>query len=267
MEKLIFLYPFHYPLRNIKILNWKKQFHGHPTSNQGQALVTWILMLFLILMITVSTGSAFSLIQDRMRVVNLCRIESLKIQAEAAELLKKLFELNPRARLLRYMMTAARLRLAAALAHYNVPMAARARYDISQIRQQQQALDQVQKMLISKANVKLHTGTLSTYVKLKEAFQVIKQRSSNFAQVDFFIQNPKIPKLAVKPEDYNLAPPYLMRNRFEEQQKISHGWIQSYKLKGFLKAIHQSQSQCHVTLEENTWIPKIKKDRPYSKWF
>ncbi len=252
--------------REGRVLNWKKQFLGRLDNNHGQSLVTWLLVLLMILFLTLSAGAAMSLVQDRMHLVNLCRIETLKTQSSVEPILKRLLSLNTQARLLRLLKLAAKARLAAAVAHYNIPMAVRARYEISQIRNQQQLLDQLQKSLVKSANVILYTRTFATYAKLQKAFAEVKFKNRGFADLHFVLQNPKIPKLAVKPEDYNLAPPYLVRDNFEKIQSISLFWSQDYKIKGLLKAHHQSMSQCHATLEENTWVPKIRKDRLYSKW-
>lgn len=249
------------PSRGNKLLDWKKQFLGRLDNNRGQSLVTWLLVLMMILFLTLSAGAAMSLIQDRMQVVNLCRIETLRTQGLVEPIIKRLFLLNNQARLLRLLMLAAKARLASAIAHYNIPMAIRARYDISQIRTQQQRLDQLQKYLIKSANVALYTGTYKTYSKLQKAFNEIKAKGQGFADIHFTLQNPKVPKLAVKPEDYNLAPVYLARNNFEKLQNISIVWSQEYRTKGFLKTHHHSISQCNATLEENTWVPKIRKDR------
>jgi hypothetical protein len=222
-------------------------------------------LLSITLLILVSVGSAFGLLQDRMHVMSVCRIESLKTQSEVEPLIKRLFDLNPQARLLRNLMLAAKAKLATAILHLNAPMAALARQEIAMLRKQQSLLDQTQKFLIQTANIKLHQGTFITYMKLKEAFEEIKMKGSGWAQIQFQLQNPKIPKLAVKPEDRSLAPVYLAQDDFEKRQVTSQFWTQEYKIKGILNTTHRSQSQCHATLEENTWIPKIRKDRLYLK--
>ena len=241
--------------------NWKKLFLGRFANNKGQTLVTWLILLSLVLLVTLSFGSALTLIQDRMHVMSVCRIESLKNQSEVEPLIKKLFALNPQARLLRVMMVAAKARLAAAIAHYNFPMAIRARYDIAQIRQQQNILDKTQRMLVNLANFKLYTGTFATYQKLQTAFKEISTKNVQWAETSFILNNPRIPKLAVKREDDGLAPAYLARKDFEKLQSASQSWTQTYQIKGMLNFIHKSQTQCNATLEENSWVPKIRRDK------
>lgn len=257
MEKFSFLYPF--PGGNS--LRWKKLFLGRLDNNRGQTLVTWLLLLSLILLVTISFGSALTLIQDRMHVMSVCRMESLKTQSEVEPLIKKLFALNPQARLLRVLMVAAKARLAAAIAHFNFAMAAHARLDIARIRQQQNILDATQRMLVRLANIKLHTGTFATYMKLNSSFKEISEKNKQWAQTTFTLLNPRVPKLAVKREDSNLAPAYLPRDNFEKLQTTTQSWIQRYEIKGTLKINHSSQSQCNSTLEENSWVPKIRRDK------
>jgi hypothetical protein len=257
MEKLISLFRF----LEDKILGWKKSFLGPLENNKGQTLVSWIVLLSVILTLTLSVSSAINLIEDRQQLMTICRMESLKTQQDVEPLIKKLFAFNPQSRLLRVLMLTAKTRLAAALAHYNIPMAARARYDISQIRNKQQFLDRSQRSLIQAANIILHSGTLKTYSKLKNALSEIKNKSLNWAEIEFLLLNPRIPKLAVKREDENLAPVYLARDQFEKRQVTSQFWNLSYKTKGFFKISHFSKLQCHATMEENTWVPKIRRDR------
>ncbi len=257
MEKLA----THFRLWEGKHLNWKKPFHGRLGNSQGQTLVTWLLMLSLTLLITVTFGSALNLIQDRMQLIHICRMESLKTQAEIEPLIKKLFSLNPNSRLLRVMMISAQARLAIAASTYNIPMAALAKKDIMNIRRQQQQLDQVQTTLIQTANAKLHYGTFSTYLKIKTALMEIKTKSLSWAHFEFMQKNPKIPKLAVKREDQKIAPVYLPRKHFEKWQATTQAWSQNYHLKGFFKTSHRSEIQCSTTLEEHSWISKIRRDK------
>lgn len=262
MERLTFPFPF----QEDRNLGWKKSFRGPLGNNGGQTLVTWLVLMSLILLVTISVGSAMTLIQNRMQAISVCRMESLRAQSEVEPMIKKLFSLNPEAKLLRLLMIAAKARLVAAVAHFNAPMAAQARYDIARIRERQKALDRTQKILVQTANITLHRGTFSTYSKLKATFQEIKARGVGWADIEFNLRNPRIPKLAVKPEDHNLAPSYITRKNFEKQQATSQFWTQTYRIKGLFKFTHQSQSQCHATLEENTWVPKIRKDKLYSRW-
>ncbi len=262
MEKLAF--PF--LLQEDKILNWRKVFHGRLGDNQGQTLVTWLILVSLVLLITTAVGSGFGLIQGQMQLTHICRIESLKVQADVEPLIKKLFGLNNQAKLLRIRLGVAKAKLALALIHLNMALAAESRIEISIIRKQQHILEKIQKSLIQTANIKLHSGTFSTYQKLKSAFIDIKKRSAGWADINFVIHNPIIPRLAVKPLDRNLAPVYVPKKNFEKKQVTSQMWKQKYTIKGFLKEIHQSNSQCHATLEENSWVPKIRRDKLYSKW-
>lgn len=262
MEKSVFL--SHFP--QAKTFGWKKLSLGHLQNNKGQTLITWLVLLSVSLLIILSLGSALILVQNRMQVMNICRLEGLRIQNEVTPLIKGLFALNPEARSLRVQLILAQARLATALALVNIPAATQARIEISQIRAQQHLLVATQKTIIQTANIKLHSGTFSTYEKLKTALAQIKSRSRGWVEVDFILHTPKVPQLAVKPEDYNLAPPYLPRKNFESQQVTSQFWQETYRFKIFLKSVHRSYSQCHATLEENSWEPKIKRDKLYSKW-
>ncbi len=244
-----------------KASTWKKSFLGPFDNCQGQTLVTWLVMLSMILLITICFGSALNFIQDRRQLTHICRLESLKTQVEVEPLIKKLFALNPQARFLRVLMISAQARLAIAVSTLNIPMAAHAKKDIMSIRRQQQKLDQIQTTLIETANAKLHFGTLSTYMKIKKALQEIKTKSLKWADFEFLMKNPKIPKLAVRAEDRKIAPVYLAKKNFEKVQATSQFWTQNYRLKGYLETSHSFEIQCSATLEEHSWISKIRRDR------
>jgi hypothetical protein len=209
--------------------------------------------------------SAMGLIQDRMHLITVCRTESLKTQTEVEPLIHALMNLNPLARLLRLQLLEAELQLAAAISSYNYPEAARQSHEIRRIRKQQHELEDKQKNIIKLANTKLYAGTFSAYLKLQAAFQEIKNKDQDWAKVEFLQGNPTIPKLAVRREDQDLAPPYYEKDQFEKRQETAQSWTQTYNAKGFFKFTHKSQSQCHATLEAGTWLPKIRMDKPYWK--
>lgn len=249
-----------------RILFWKKPFLGPLGNNSGQTVITGLILLSLLLTVTVVFGSSLALVQGQNQIMTTCRLASLKVQSDVEPLIKKLWGLNPQARLLRTLIVAAKVRLAAAVAAQNWPLAAVTRQQITSIRKQQHILEMTQKGLIRQANLILHTGTYLTYVKMKEAFQEIAAKGNSWARIEFYLQTPRVPKLAVKPADSNLAPPYLPWKNFEEQQATSQFWTESFETFGFIRMRHKTRSQCHATLEENSWVPKIRKDKPYLKW-
>ncbi len=259
-----------FPTLKTKIMAWRKLSLGPSKTNmseqRGQALVMWMVFLSVILLVTIGCTSAWVLIQDRQRLMTLCRIQSLHTFRDVQRPLEHLLSLNPQSKILRTWLALAQAKLALALSTSNVPLATEARIEIREIRRKQKILDQTQKQLIQLANLKLHSGVLKTSLDLQKTFRDIQKKNLGWSQTTFILQNPYIPKLAVRAEDHRLAPIYLPLENFERRQASTQAWTQVYQLTGFLHYQHKSHSQCNATLEEKTWIPKIRRDKPLLKW-
>jgi hypothetical protein len=253
--------------RKKSLTGLKKQFGGPSVERaRGQALVSWLLILTLLLSLIFATSSAQVLLEHRLELTSICRNESLKTQAAAERGMKALLALNPQARFLRFRLLAAQIKLAQALASGQTVLIALARAEIEEIRIQQRSLDAKQKEILRTTNQNLRFGIYRTFALLQRTASHINSRSSDWANLQIRVENPRIIKLAVVEEDRQLAPVYSPKDDFENAQTIQFFWDQKYQLKGLLDENHRSRAGCLTSLEDKTWIPKIKKDKPSLRW-
>lgn len=237
-------------------------------DNQGGfVLVFMTVFLVVALLLTLTFSSSLILLQNKMKTVHQCRVETLEIQRQVQPLLEKLLSLNPGARALRIQrnLTEAQMVVAAATLNVHVLIALQARRRM--IIAQQRILDRTQQSLITQANFILNTKTLQAHYRLEKHLLELALTQNQWAEVHNRMLPPKIPKLAVRPTDRRMAPTYEPRKDFEKYQAAGLFWIQHYKPRGFLKSSGfskpQVKNQCLATLEESTWIPKIRKDKRY----
>lgn len=248
-----------------ELTRWSSKKLSH--NNQGFALVFMCLLLSLSLLTVLSLGSGLILIRNKMQLAYECRNGLIKVQAETSSYLHKLLGLNPLAKSLRVQRSHVEAQLALAVASLNKPLIASLTLRRQAIIKQQRSLDRYQKFLILEANRLMLTGTLNIHNQLRKRLYQLDQQQQSWGSSQNHLLAPKISKLAIKSSDRRLAPTFEPKKDFESHQTLSLFWIQNIELHGFLKAHAftnpRIRSQCRVTLEENTWVPKIRKDRRF----
>lgn len=257
---------FNFLSRDLSNSKWKKFCLGRFESREGQALLSWLLIVSLLLALIVATSSAQILLDHRLEMTQTCRKGGLQVQEIAGDAIKKILSLNPHSRSLRIRLHLAEAKLAQALISMNPALVALARTELAQVQNEQRQLDRLQKAILTEANARMSDSAYGILGKLNRSANEIKRKSSDWADLQMRLLPPRIPKIALQEEDRRLAPAYRPREDFESEQRLQFSWSQSYRLKGFFEARHNSTTDCQTTLEVNTWIPKIRKARPSSKW-
>lgn len=243
---------------------WKNSSRG---NQSGFALVLMTVLIGLTLTLVMSFGSSLIFLRNKMRTVHQCRTQTLEIQKSAQVRIEMLVKLNPLAQSLRIQLGIVQAQIVAATALGNTallpPLIARRQA----IRRQQRILDKTQKGIIKEANIRLNIETLNAYYQMRSLLERITQEQRAWSANTFQILPPKIPKLAMRPSDGRIAPTYGPKKDFERKQAVSLFWMQHYEISGWLKNKSlippQVRNECHATLEEKTWLPKIRKDKRF----
>ncbi|MFN8792412.1 MAG: hypothetical protein ACK5Y2_13240 [Bdellovibrionales bacterium] len=238
-------------------------------DQRGFVLVFMGAILIMGLLVTMTLTSSLIVLHNKMQTVHLCRTKTLQIQKEVRPFAERLLSLNPVARTLRLAKIKVETKLALAIAAANKPAIAYYLIERQRIVSQQRQLDQLQKSILSHANLKLRLQSYQAQTELRRQLQELAQRQSAWATTAYQILAPKIPTLALRRTDRRIAPTYEPRENFEAFQAVRLSWIQHYKLRGWLQSTRWGtgliHNECQATLEETTWQPKIRKARPSSK--
>jgi len=252
---------------------WADLFLRSPNKSladqRGFVLVFMGAVLIMGLLVTMTLASSLVVLQNKMQTVHICRSRTLEVQSNAKPFIERLLSLNPLARTLRLTKLQVEAKLAAAIAAANKPAIAYYLVERQKIVSQQRQLDQLQKSLVSFANLKLRVRSHEAQAEIRRRLQELAQRQAAWATINYQMLAPKIPTLALRRTDRRIAPTYEPRENFEAFQAVRLSWIQHYKLRGWLRSTQWGtgliRSECQATLEETTWQPKIRKAKLSSK--
>lgn len=234
-------------------------------NESGFVLVLMCVVFVITFGLMIVFGSSLVLVRNKMETVHQCRTDLLNIQEGVKPLLESLFKLNPLAKTLRVQRAIVEAQLAAALASGNMAIVGALTARRHRIRFQQKILDKSQKTLIVLANTQLSKGSLQAYFNMQNKLRKVTLKQKDWTQAQWQVLPPKIPKLAVRPKDRRMAPEYEPKRDFERKQAVSLFWIHSVQINGWMHSEAfvepRIKNECHVTLEENTWLVKIQRDR------
>lgn len=247
-------------------LGWKRRCPGQSDSEKGQVLLSWLLILSMLLTVILAASSAQVLLDHQLELTQTCRKGGLQTQEIASKGVRRLLALNPSSNLLRVKLALAKVKLAQAMAAMNPAFVAIARAELSEVENAQRSLDRLQKSIIQETNRKILESGYQTYGVLQKKAIELQKRSSAWADLRVQLEAPRIPRIALKEGDRMLAPNYIPLEDFELKQRVQFLWSQKYQLKGFFQSQHKTNHGCQTTLEVDSWIPKIRKAKPLSKW-
>ena len=196
-----------------------------------------------------------------------CREEGLFAQKQVAPLLTSLFALNPLATALKAQLLATQAALAAAVAQQNWPVAAKHVKKIQEINKKRKELDIRQKQIIRQSNLILELNHFTTSLHLR---QLLQSRANALMSLQLLGLSGKAPKLAVRPDDSDIAPTYSPKDNFTQEQALAHEW--QYRLSvrrpysHFVSNEFDFKKSCAVTLvkENSQWQPTVSKGK--SSW-
>ncbi|WP_374029224.1 hypothetical protein [Bdellovibrio bacteriovorus] len=233
-------------------------------NDKGFALAIIISLLPLFLGGFLLAFATAGFIAHDLSLKHICREEGLRTQKKVVPLLKKLLSLNPLARRLKEREVRAQKNLAKAQATGlpNVIAAAAAELALAKLRRLE--LDIKQKQLIQESNRLLRTNHLLTQRKLSSSARGL---SSAFLEIQNVRIDGTAPRLAVRPEQMEIAPAYHPQPEFAQAQALAHEWHYQTKVlppfSHFLSGVFQFRKSCSVTLTEENfqWVAKIIKGR------
>jgi alkylhydroperoxidase/carboxymuconolactone decarboxylase family protein YurZ len=187
-------------------------------------------------------------------------------------LLQQLLALNPRAIKLKVDEAKAEARMKAAVATKNPALITADKLHLLHIQMQRRMLDIKQKQLVQQSNLLLLRAHQRTKTDLRTALSQ-GLPTFNYLKIESEQSSSHAPKLAVHPESSDVAPTYRTLENFDDNQALAHSW--QYRLRvrslfqNFLMADLKWAPSCAVTLKQdgNSWIPKIKKVKSWSKLF
>ena len=234
-------------------------------GQKGFAVLYFVAFLPLLLAVGFCLYVFLSFSDTHLETTQTCLRDQIKIQKNVKLALRQLFKLNPRANSLRAQYRLAQLRLAAAIASGNVPAAALARWQLSQVYQQRGLLDLQQKALILTANEQIANDQMI----LKQRISQIGVRRENDFKNSMINKieglEYKKTRLAVVASDQDRAPSYSLSPHFIEDQALEFKWklnlVSQNAVARFLPYQSQFPQSCSTTInpKEDSW-PTITRE-------
>lgn len=237
-------------------------------SQSGYALILFITLLPVIMASLTFLFCSQYLTKNWSQSFHICRSELFKVQTSVAQNLEQLLKLNSQAKSLRVALGLAQAKLAFAMVKADPLLIAAATKEISKINKQKKQLDIIQKSIINHANLKLKAGTWRVTQKLKKQNSENQISASSFMKIQISPIKSISNRLAVVPDNSDLAPVYELKNPFSDNQMLSVSWKTYFEtgLKGempWLQNRYQKVSSCTVTLrkKDNKFLPQIRRDK------
>jgi len=234
-------------------------------NNKGYALALMAALLPVLMGLLLLGSAVMITIKINQQYLYTCRSEGLRGQKIVGPHLKALMALNPVSVALRAKKYISRGKIIAALAAQNYIALAKATADYNATLENLRKLDAQQKQIIQQSNLVLRTAHQMAQTKLrKEGFA---NKSLGILESTFSMEFRQPPKLAVQPDDTDIAPTYSLEKDFENKQALAQKWQYTLRvvrpLRRLLSGTFQFEKSCAITLKEenHTWQPKVKKDK------
>ncbi len=226
-------------------------------------------MMFLPLMALLLFSFSFSayLIQFKTKMRSSCIQESISFQKKLIQNEESLFKLNPLALILRQQLILKEALLLAALAAENIPLIAKLKIEISEIRRQQKNLDQLQKKIIQKAQLQMQTQRLAIEFQLNQISQNTNLIWKYYIQSFTSIKILKRSHLSIQADSSDLAPVYDLTDDYIEQQKLAYSWQHFYETarsnQQFIKEKNEIEMSCGASAKKQgaRWNILINADK------
>ena len=150
-------------------------------NQQGLILISFIFLLPLMLLILFSAISISADMSTKLRLSYACYTNSLKAQKIISTEIKKLTDLNPKARALRLKRKITQAKLAASIAAQAYGLTATLKAELKSITLQQLALSAVQQSIITSARIKSKSQFIKAVLTLKKEAFILKNKSPGFS--------------------------------------------------------------------------------------
>lgn len=226
----------------------------------GFALPLVLALLPILLAALIVAFATAGFIQNDLKIKYQCRAGGLRGQSRVAPFLKTILGLNPLAHSLRLQKIKALQEIATATAAKNPLALAAATHRYQSIRKKQELLHSQQIQFIKQANLVMQQAHLTTALQLKSTGQSL---TNIFLKQDVrFTRNPS-PKLALHPDDSDIAPTYSLNSDFENDQALVHQWQYVTTVRApyslFMPGSFHFDKVCSVTLRKDNsqWLPTI----------
>lgn len=236
-------------------------------KRQGQDGFALALILAILPAVIAALVLAFCLVgftQNDLALKYQCREHGRRGQKITAPLLETLLALNPLSRQLRLQQIKALQDITAATIAKNPVALAAATKRYMAIRKKQELLDSKQRQLIKQSNFILGQSHAAATRQLRSTAIAM---SNSFIQLRLLSIKGHPPKLAVRPDQADLAPTYSPSTDFENDQALAHEWQYRFFVRTpfsyFLPGNFVFQKACAVTLrkEKSQWKPTITKGK------
>lgn len=236
-------------------------------NEKGFALALIMALLPVFVAGLVVMFSTVNVTQIDLAAKHVCRKEGLSAQKRVAPLLTTLLSLNPLARSLKIQLLAAEAARALAVAQQNWVAAAKLSRKINEIKQKRKELDIRQKQIIQQSNLILGLNHSTTSLRIR---QNLHAKSNMLMSLQLLSLNGQAPKLAVRPDDSDVAPAYSPKDDFAQEQALAHEWQYRLSVRRpfsyFVSNEFDFKKSCAVTLvkENSQWEPTVNKGK--SSW-
>lgn len=214
------------------------------------------------------TSALIGITQSDLAMKYQCREHGQDGQRKVAPLLSRLLALNPLAQQLRLQQLKELQNIATATAAKNpVALAAATKRYLATVKKREH-LDAKQRQLINQANFSLGQTHSLTSRQIRSAGAA---STNSFLKIQLTSLKGRPPRLAVHPNQSDLAPVYSPAPDFDSAQALAHEWhyrtIVSPPFSYFLPGDFNFTKACAVTLkkEKLAWIPAITRGRFSSK--
>lgn len=186
-----------------------------------------------------------------------CLKDLRTLQKKITTATDQIVALNPYSTLLRQQITMVTLALATAVSTQNYPLIAEMTIQLNRLKTQQKQLDQVQRTLISKANLDI---LIFQQQMQKKIDSTNKQQLLKLKTITDYVQSTKIIKyasLGLIPDSISgLAPNYKLSNSYIEEHRVVLFW--QFKT---IKSTYQRQCSLGTKKEGQHWRLIIKRDK------
>lgn len=226
------------------------------SNQQGFVLVFFLTLLPVIVMALSLMTMILLHLQTQNDVRHSCRKSLFSAQQSTAKNLSVLMSLNPLAQSLRLQLRLAYLKLAVVAANPGAEAAVLAQ--IAKIQQQQIALGEKQKVLITQSEFVLRSGQIQSQLAIGSAVREKARHFHLILHLSLLNLRSGAVHLAVRPDKPgDIAPVYELEPDFKAQQslqtfwKVEYSWINSSWIQ---KALHWRRillsDNCRASIEE-----------------
>jgi hypothetical protein len=230
-----------------------------PKSNQQGFVLVFFLTLLPVIIIALSLMTVILLhLQTQNDIRHSCRKKLFTAQQSVAQNLSVLMGLNPLARSLRLQLRLAYLKLAVVAANPGAEAAVLAQ--IAKIQQQQIALDEKQKALLTQSEFALRSGQIQSELAVSSAAREKSRYYDRLLYLSLSGVRSRAVHLAVRPDSpgdiapiYELEPDFKAKQSLQTFWKVEYSWINSSWIQ---KSLHWRRivvsDSCRSSIEEKT---------------